>query len=292
MKKLIIFVLALTLILPLASCSKEASRDFYEEYSNTAQGSIVTDTTNGKESATEDLSVEAGVAEGRKIIRNFDYSVETKSFDALLDSIKSKVDSLGGYVEASNVDGNRYEQNRNRYASMTLRIPAAKSGDFSAFLAKSGVVVSEGVRTEDVTKNYVDTESRLSALRSEKEALEEILKKAVSVEEIIAIRTQLTEVIYQIESYESNLRNYDNLVEYCTVNLSIQEVERTTVVEEQSVWQEIGHNLKNNFENVGDGIVAVFVFFVSAIPYLLIPAAVLVLIIVLVRILSKKKKKR
>ena len=105
----------------------------------------------------------------------------------------------------------------------------------------------------------------------------------------ISVRSQLTNVIHEIEAYESILRTFDNLVDYCTVTIYVNEVDRTTVVEKQTIWQEIGTNLKNNFENVGKGLVAIFVFIISAIPYL-IPVAIILALIIIPRKLKKAKK--
>ena len=112
-------------------------------------------------------------------------------------------------------------------------------------------------------------ESRTAALEAEKESLERLLKDAENMTDIINIRDKLTDVIYEIESHKAQLRTYDNLVDYSTISINIHEVERTVIIAEQTTWQKIGTNLKNNFENVWNGAVAVFIFAVSSIPYLI-----------------------
>lgn len=229
-------------------------------------------------------------AEDRKIIENIELSVETKDFDTLLKQIDEQMTSLGGYVENSDIYGREMDSSDRRSANLVIRIPAENSKAFSNYMSENSVVVSRSVNTQDVTLEYVDMESRVTALRSEKEALEKLLKNAEKVEDIISIREQLTDVIYEIESYESQLRTYDNLVSYATVTIWVEEVERTTVVKEQNAWQKIGTNLKNNFSDVWNGIVAVFVFLVSATPYLL-PFAVIAAVVLFI-IFSKKKRKK
>ena len=51
-----------------------------------------------------------------------------------------------------------------------------------------------------------------------------LMEKAESVDAIIALETRLTEVRYQIQSMESQLRTYDNQVDYATITLSVEEV--------------------------------------------------------------------
>ena len=238
-----------------------------------------------------ETSTSDSVQDGRKIIENIDLTVQTKEFDTLLKNINKQITDLGGYVESSNISGREMDADNNRSADMTIRIPAEKSDTFTGFISENSVVVQQGVTTEDVTLQYVDMESRVAALEAEKESLENLLKNATTMTDIIAVRDKLTEVIQRIESYKSQLRVYDNLVAYCTVDLYIYEVERTAVVEKQGTWQQIGTNLKNNFADVWEVLVAIFVFFVSIIPYL-IPLAVIAAVVLAILYARKKSRKK
>lgn len=231
------------------------------------------------------------VKTNRKIIERINLSLQTKEFDALVDKVNNKVLELGGYIEASEIDGGEIGSNTSRWAEITARIPSDKSGKFGDYISKNSVVVNRAVTTEDVTLKYVDNESRVKALEAEKKSLEKILENAVSVEDIISVRSQLTNVIYEIESLKSQLRTYDNLIDYTTVTINIDEVERTEIVEKQSVWQKIGTNLKNNFGDMWRMLVALFVFFISAIPFI-IPVGVIVFVVVFILKIKHKSKKK
>ncbi len=258
-----------------------------EEYNLTTDSEDVAISESTTFSETSDT-----LKSNRKIIETIDLSLQTKEFDLLLEKINNKVAKLGGYVEASEIEGREIDSADTRWASLTVRIPSKKSQEFGKYISENSVVVNRSVSTEDVTLQYVDTESRVSALESEKKALEKLLEKADTVENIISIRDKLTEVIYEIETLKSQLRTYDNLVDYTTVTISVDEVERTAVVEKQTVWQEIGTNLKNNFSDIGGALVALFVFIVSAIPYLIPVAILTVTIILIIRIRNKRRKKK
>ena len=93
--------------------------------------------------------------------------------------------------------------------------------------------------TEDVTLAYTDMQSHVAALRTEQETLLSMLGQAQSMEDILAIQTQLTQVRYEIESYESQLRVYDNQVDYSTVYLDIREVARETSAEGNSFGERV-----------------------------------------------------
>ncbi len=295
MKKTVFTVLSvllcMILMLSAVSCSRDAAADFYDEYSNSKGGMAEEDYSESAGSVADAESTGKTLTEGRKIIQNIELNLQTKEFATLMEKLEKEIADLGGYVEESTSSGLDPDSRGYRSAHLVVRIPAEKSGSFDSFVSENSVVTSRSVTTEDVTLQYVDMESRVKALTIEKEALEEILKKAENVEDIISVRSQLTNVIHEIESYQSKLRTFDNLVDYCTVKIHVREVERTAIVEKQTVWQKIGTNLTNGFENVGKALVGLFVFFISAIPYLLPFAVILAAIIVPIKVTNAKKKK-
>ena len=69
------------------------------------------------------------------------------------------------------------------------------------------------------------------SLNAYKSLILELLEKAGTVEDIITIEGRLSEVRYQLEAYASQLRTFDNQVDYSTVHINISEVERETKVE-------------------------------------------------------------
>lgn len=233
-----------------------------------------------------ETEVQGSVSTNRKIIKTISISAETKEFDALIAKLDEELVRIGGYIERSSVSGNSYRYEGNRYAEFTVRVPSNQSDGFTTFVSDNSAVTSKEVFTEDVTLSYVDIESRISALQSEKKSLETLLEKAETLEDIIAIQNRLTDVIYEIESYESRLRTYDNLIDYTTISIYISEVERETVVEKQTIWEEILTNLENNIRDLGNGLVRTFVFVISNIPYIM----VFVIIVVLITIIRKKRR--
>jgi hypothetical protein len=229
----------------------------------------------------------------QKIIKKYYYDVETTDFDTTVSKLEEAIRDNNGYIETSNIRGNQTYYKNTRFAEYTIRIPVKESDKFVDYINQNHIVTNKKINTEDVTTQYVDIESRLKALKSEKLALETLLNNAKNMSDIIAIRNQLTDVIYEIESFESKLRTYDNLIDYTTIYLTIDEVETPTVVEEQTVWQEIGDKFTHNFKDVIDALVNFFIFIVSSIPYfLLIALFVVPTILIIKRIIKKKRNKK
>ena len=237
-----------------------------------------------------------GAVSGRKIIKNGDLSIQTREFDEFMENLNRSILAVGGYVEASSISGNSYNRNRMRSADITARIPAEQLDAFCDQVSDLGNVTYKNLYTRDVTLTYVDLESHVKALRQEQETLMELLKKAESVEDIIAIQSRLSDVIYEIESYESTLRTYDDQIAYSSVYLNIQEVARETAVEKETAGQEIARRFRENWEDVKEGATRFGINFVSDLPVILVwvmfLGIVAVVIVIIVKGAPKRKAKR
>lgn len=229
----------------------------------------------------------------RKLIKNVDMDVETEEFDTLLGRVEEKVNSLGGYVESSyTYNGSSYYGSNNRNASMTIRIPAQKLDDFLSEVAQSSNVISRNDSVTDVTLQYVDMESHKKVLLAEQERLLELMEQVETIEDIITLESRLSEVRYQIESMESQLRTYDNQISYSTIYLNINEVTKLTPVKEQSTWEKISTGFVESLYGVGTGILNFIIRFIINLPYLVVWAIVIAVIVLIIKMIRKSMKKR
>lgn len=249
----------------------------------------------------ESPAAEAGgdVRAGRKLIRTVNLQVETMDFDVLLSYVQNRTQELGGYVESlnSNNGSNYYGTNysgsgyrNDRTASVTLRIPKNNLDNFLVQVEENSNITSRSEREVDVTLDYVDLDSHKTVLLAEQERLLSFLEQAETVEEMIMLESRLSEVRYQIESMESQLRTYDNQIEYSTVYLNITEVVELTPVpvKQQTTWERIADGFMNSLKNIGKGFREFFIGFVIVLPYLVL-LAVIILLIVLFAVLGVKK---
>ena len=227
---------------------------------------------------------------GRKLIKTVNMDVETEEFDILVPALDQRVMALGGYIEDMSIyNRNNYYSDdyigvkHLRYASMTIRIPKNSLDTFLSTVAEQSNIVSRSESVMDVTLQYVDLESHKKALVAEQDRLLELMEQAETVEDIITIEGRLSEVRYQIESMESQLRTYDNKIDYSTVYLSIDEVEQYTPTEETTVGQRIVNGFMNSLRGVGRGISNSAIWFVVNIPYLIVWAVVIIAIFLIAR---------
>lgn len=246
-----------------------------------------------KGAGATDSGETVSVASNRKLIKDVYMDVETGDFDKLLGTVEGRVDSLGGYIESMSVhNGSGSYGNSLKGANLKIRIPKDNLSLFVTEVSEYSNVVSRNENTQDVTMQYVDLESHKKALVTEQDRLLELLEKAETMEDIIAIEERLSQIRYEIESMESQLRTYDNLVDFSTVSLNIREVEVLTPTREETAWEKMSKGFAASMNSLGKGLKNTFIWFVINLPYLIFWAVIIALIICIVRAARKRRKKK
>ena len=314
MKAVLSILLALALLFLFVGCSKNTVSASAREYANyyeepmaaaydmaeMEEGYLMEAKAAGKVSTATSAKLQAndsgtnltGAVTGRKIIKNGDLSIQTREFDEFLENLNRSILAAGGYVESSSINGNSYNRNRMRSADITARIPAENLDAFCDQVSDRGNVTYKNLYTRDVTLTYVDLESHVKALRTEQQTLMELLEKAQTVEDIIAIQSRLSDVLYEIENYESTLRTFDDQIAYSSVHLGVQEVQRETTVEKETAAQEIARRFKENWEDVKEGAARFGINFVSDLPVILVWVVFLGIVVLVIALLIKRAPKR
>lgn len=223
------------------------------------------------------------VSEGRKLIRNVDMSVETEQFDSLMKKIPEKVEELGGYTENLSTSGTMLSnENKRKQGNIIARIPADHLDSFVEEIEGFSNVYRKNEWVEDVTLQYVDAESRKKSLEIELERLLELMGQAENIESVIAIETRLSEIRYELENYGSQLRVFDNLIEYSTVTINIEEVQRLTPKKEEGAFKRISQGFLTSLDNIGYGLKEGAIGFLIILPYLFIIGAFITAVILII----------
>lgn len=320
-KKLSLFLaLLLALTLALTACGAKNAGGMASDQAvwNGENGNAAPGSTGGSqeaavesgggdvwEDATESVgnAIKPQTSLAEKIIYSADVTVETVDFDKALESVDRLLEKYGAFLESSSVSGKSYAETyygtqTYRKAQFVIRVPVTSFKDMTADMGTVGSVLQSSVYTDNITERYYDTQSRADSYRIEQERLMDMLEKCETVSEMIEIESRLSEVRYQLESLESTLRNWQNQVDYSTVNVTLREVQEYTkrVEVHRTYWQQIGDGLSNTMKNIGDFFKDVFKWLVVNLPTLLLLAAFLgaaaVVIAALVRRSRAKKARR
>lgn len=299
MKKLLAVILACLLLTGLVfGCAKSADNASSMEIGSAVademvkgEGAVQPDGEDVvlSDSATADSTVPNTA---QKLVRKVWLEAEIETMDPLLEDIAKRIGDLEGYVEARNIyNGSQYGGKRYRSAELTVRIPADKLDQFVAQVSEKANIVSNKETTDDITLDYVDTESRANALRTEQTRLMELLAEAQNMSDLLQIEDRLTQVRGELEKMESQLRLYDNMVDYGTVYLTVNEVTEYTVTEEpDTVWERISTGFVQSLKDLGEFFVELFIVVVVGLPYIVILGIAVTVVVFLWRLRRKKRK--
>lgn len=265
----------------------------YDNEMNAVEDTAANETASpASDTSSSDAATDAAQAEHdqstRKLIRTVSMDIATEDLDTLRTKLDSSITSCGGYIESSTLDTPQNGYSSRSYY-ITARIPSDNLDSFLETAGALGTVTNKNIETEDITLRYVDQKAYLDSLQTEYDRVSELLEQATDLDQILALESKLSDLRYQINSYETQLRTYDNLVDYSTVYFYINEV-----AYEQSTSNTIGSRISNGFRNslyeVRDFFVDLFVALIANLPILIVMAAVILAAILLIRKLLRRHK--
>ena len=295
-KKLLAIISVIISILSLFSCAVYNKDDNKSYGLETTMAYTMQDSNYGfaKSNAkvvanyvAEESAFDVATANGfndRKIAKSVTLNTETKTFDATIDWLKKYVSSFDGIIDNSYIDtGDASIASYRKNAYFAVRV---KAENLDAFLGKIGDNLNITFMQEnisDVTDDYFDSESRLESLKIEEENLNEMLKKAKTVDEMIKVEDKLSDVRTNIENINRRIKNYDKQVNYSRVDINITEVRDLTdiKVDEYDFSKEtLNKKLLKTIEDV-----KLFLKKVAAYIFINIPWIILILVVILIEII-------
>ncbi len=314
-KKLLLGIAAMTLAFSLVGCGSNSSNGlglkgemadvaateesvssgYYDDYAyedaldDGYESESVANETVGTISNSSNSS-----ATNEKIVTTYNYTLQTKVFDEFVAKVNDRIYQYGGYIENSDLTGNKEWQDR--VLNMTIRIPQEHASDFLNMVEDGATVTGMSTTTENVSLKYVDLQSHISTLRSEMESLTALLENAYSVDDIVSLTDRISYIRYEIESYESQLRVLQNRVSYDTIKMRINEVKEEAIVVPMSYGSELAYGLVETFTNIGEGFRDFSLGFMINFPYfvvfILINGIIAGIVIAIVRGAIRSSKKR
>lgn len=258
------------------------------------------DMADDAEESVSDITADNGVSEEnvgkvsnsvQKIIKRYDYRYETEHFDDAYEYLKEQITAYNGYISSSEITGSSYSDGY-RTLYLTARIPSESSEEFVSGMGQLGVVVRQSETAEDVTLQYSDTESRIASLKTEQESLNKLLEQADSLETIIALQDRLTEVRYELESYQSKKKLYDDLISYSTVDITLEEVNYTVEADDGTFFSRITKGLERSLRDIGAGLTNFVEWAIINLPYFILWGAIIFVIVKVIRTLMKRRREK
>jgi hypothetical protein len=156
--------------------------------------------------------------------------IQESNMSLLVADVRSAGDKIlvfakdnGGYM----VSASYSSPTESPFANITVRVPSGKLNQTLSYFKNLAIkVTNENLVGTDVTQEYTDIEARLATLRKTQAKFEEILNKAVDVQDILTVQRELINLQEQIDSYVGQQKAIDKNAELTrvTVYLSTDEL--------------------------------------------------------------------
>lgn len=149
--------------------------------------------------------------DARQIVYTADLQVAVYELDAAIEFAESLPQRHGGWIAS------RYDY------QITLRLPAERLFEAIEQLGALGMVLGKTLRTDDVTDEFTDLESRILVLEQLAEQLDRLLARAKTVEETLKIRVELDRVRIELEAARVRMRQLSELIDFSTLTLHLSQ---------------------------------------------------------------------
>lgn len=170
--------------------------------------------------------VQQSVAAQERII------VRTVGMGLVVDNVARNVDSVGAI--AGELGGWMVSSDRGaiHFGSVSVRVPAQQLDEAVRRIRALAIRVDyESSTSQDVTDEYVDSNSRLRSLRATEESLLKLLQQATKVEDALDVQRELTDLQAQIESLEGRIKFLQQTAAFSLINVDMTLAPRPMNVE-------------------------------------------------------------
>jgi len=178
-------------------------------------------TVEEKPESQDSASTTVGPTANRKLVRNATAELEVASFEEAVQKITGFAAEDKGYVSTSSSEK---QANGKLSGQVVVKVLPDNLDKFLLKLRGLGELKNQALTTEDVTKAYYDTESRMKNARLMEQRLIEILKtKSKDVADLLEVEKELGRVREEIETMQGELKFMDSQVSFATVTIQLSE---------------------------------------------------------------------
>lgn len=157
----------------------------------------------------------------RKLIRNASVDLEIVNFDQAVQKITAFASEEKGYVATTSSEK---QENGKLQGEVVVKVLPENLDRFLQKIRGLGELKNQTLGTEDITKNYFDTESRLKNARVMEQRLIDMLKKkSDDINDLLQVEKELGRVREEIEKMQGDLKFWDSQVQFATVTISLAE---------------------------------------------------------------------
>lgn len=217
MKKILRFLILILLVVLVVGCAKDRT-EHNDDFPNDNPPVDNTPASDGERANLSNLAPQ----ENRKVIYKARISLISTNPSEAYENITDKLTDYDAYVESLEISTD--------IIKATLRVKTDNLTDFISHIQTQGETVSYVLNSEDITNTYITYQARLIALQTQHTRLLELYEEATDTKTRTEIVEQLLDVEAEMEQIELKLNQYDSLVEYSTINLTITKVDNLNAI--------------------------------------------------------------
>lgn len=214
----------------------------------------------------------------RVVLKSADIAISVAKPNESMKAISDMATRLGGFVvnsytwkEEDYSSGRSYDK-----ATITIRVPAEKLDSTLAEIRAMSANGTEGVISEsqsgqDVTSDFVDSESRLRNLKAAEEQLTELLKNTTDLSATMEVFRELTNIRGQIEVLQGHINYLKESADLSSIAITLVAEASLQPIEiggwkPQGVVRESLEKLVRSFQNLVDFLIR---FGITCLPFLI-----------------------
>jgi hypothetical protein len=148
-----------------------------------------------------------------------DLTVAGSRIDAIVTALGDLAANDGGFVSSSRVTAG--SGGTSAKATITLRVPQSRFPSLVAAVQKVGHVVSVVTDSNDVTSEFVDYTSQISALDASRAQYLAIMARATTISQILTVQSQLNTIDVEIEELVGQRNVLQNEAAYGTLEVRL-----------------------------------------------------------------------
>ena len=189
-------------------------------------GGSIPSAMNQLNAPTQNNNKSSALAGSLYLIKSLNITMEMKDTQQAAADLQSWIISTDPLATADNIN---YQQAGNNLYNITISFSVEASlyprieNYLNTYPAQHhGQLISTTRNTQDVTGDYIDTQSQLKNLKAEQDRLLTLVSHAAALSDILALDQQLTTVEGQIQQIEAHLNNLSSQTTFYTITLNLQ----------------------------------------------------------------------
>ena len=171
---------------------------------------------DGGEGAGRRLVSTSALAQSRVVVHTARMSLVVNDVDKAVGEVRAVASHYGGWIVSS-------DQTARHSGAIAIRVPAQSLDQALSDLETVGIEVeSLQVSSQDVTEEFVDSESRLNSLTVTRARLLTFLDRAVDVEDALLVQQELSRLQLQIEQIQGRLNYLRQVAAFSLIEVDLK----------------------------------------------------------------------